>query len=437
MLLKEFRSNLLLSLPLVLGQLGQMLMAIIDTKMVGQLGVIPVAGCAFAMSVTHIFLLIGIGFSIPVQVLVAKAYGEGRKSECFLILFQGIWVVLLLSIITIILFEANQWILGYLGQDPEVVAISKDYMRWMIWGMIPALIFQCVKNFYEAQGYTWMPLLILLGGVLLNIVLNFIFIYGFGSIPAYGLTGAGIATFLSRVMIALILLLVLSRSVTISKYFFHWSNSRLKSILSIGAPSAIQIFFEIGLFSSAAILMGMISAEAQAAHQIALNVAAMAFMVPLGISFAVSIRVGQAVGKKDLRSIRPITYSAVVQSVLFMLIYSCAVILFREEIAASFIDDQTVQSITMKLLIVAAAFSVFDGIQVTVLGGLRGLHDVKVPSILAFVVYWMVGLSFAYILGIKTELAGLGVWYGLTASLFAASILFSWRFHYQSKQLLH
>lgn len=435
MILKEFRSNIALSFPLVLGQLGQMVMALIDTKMVGALGVVPVAACAFGTSIANIFLLIGIGFCIPVQVLVAKAYGQGRKAECYLILFQGIWVVIILGLFCGILFECNSSLLKYLKQDPEVLQSSYSYMSWMIWGMVPALIFQCIKNFLEAQGSTWMPLAVLGCGVLLNIILNSIFIYGFWIIPAYGLEGAGIATFLSRVLIALLLVALLVREVRFFRYLFHWSKRRLVQILNIGAPSAIQIFFEIGLFSSAAILMGMISAEAQAAHQIALNIAAMAFMVPLGISFAVSIRVGQAMGRGELNRVRAITYLSILQSIGFMGVYSLFIIVFRKEIASSFIDDPIVQVLTMKLLVIAAAFSVFDAIQVTALGGLRGLHDVKIPSWIGFLVYWVIGLSIAYWLGLKTEWGAEGVWFGLITSLFAASVLFFWRFHHITKTL--
>ena len=244
MLLKEFRANILLSLPIVMGQLGQMMMALIDTKMVGALGVIPVAGCAFATSVTNIFLLIGIGFCIPVQVLVAKAYGQKRKAECFLLLFQGIWVVIILSLASSVIFETNKWVFSYFDQDAEVLAVSEAYMRWMIWGMLPALIFQCIKNFYEAQGTTWMPLCILGCGVVLNIVLNAVFIYGFWLIPAYGLTGAGIATFISRLFMAILLLAILAKEVRIIRYFWHWSRVRVLRIFKIGAPSSMQIFFE-------------------------------------------------------------------------------------------------------------------------------------------------------------------------------------------------
>jgi MATE family multidrug resistance protein len=433
---REFKANISLALPIILGQMGQMLLAIVDTKMVGNLGVIPVAACSFASSVTSIFLLIGIGFCIPVQVLVAQAFGAGKIRECRLLLCQGIWIVTLLSLVCGVVFQIDKSFLTLLGQDPEVLEASYGYMLLMIWGMIPALTFQCMKNYFESLRRPWLPLVVLGVGVLLNVVLNFVFIYGMGPIPSYGLTGAGIATLISRIVMFIILGVIVQRESNFLRYLLHWRFSRVRSMLKIGIPSAAQIFFEVGLFSIAAIMMGWINPETQAGHQIAINIAALAFMVPLGISFATSIRIGQVKGSHEYHKIRLIGFSSMLQSSIFMGTYAVFIVVFRHELAARFIEDVVVQDIAAGLLLMAAAFSVFDGIQISALGGLRGIQDVKVPTVFAFVVYWVASLPFAYYLAFYKDLKGIGIWSGMLTGLILASIVFTIRFHLKTRSMI-
>lgn len=457
--LAELRPTLALAFPIIVGQVSQMLMGITDTVMIGRVGKVPLAASAFAHGLFTLVFILGIGVLMSVSVLVARAHGAGQPRECAAYLRHGMVLALILGLGGAVVMTAMAPVLHLFGQPPEVVAAVRPYFEIIGWSLVPVLVFQVLRQFSEAVGHPWAPMGILLGGVGLNVVLNWILIYGHLGAPALGLAGAGWATLASRLIAAVILWWWLARRRELRAewpavaepmagrptfaeplagkpswwsgwrgWFADLQRGRMREMLGIGVPAAIQLLFEAGAFVAAALMMGWLGTVPLAAHQIALACAGFTFMFPLGLSIAVSVRIGRAVGEGRRAALRPIGFGALGAGAVIMLAFAGMFAVAGRWLAAGFTNETEVAALAARLLIVAAVFQLFDGGQVIGSGALRGLADVRVPTLITFVAYWVIALPAAYLGGVRGSFGALGIWAALAAGLAVAALLLGWRF---------
>lgn len=430
---QEARRTLVLAGPIIVGQLSQMLMGVTDSVMIGHVGKVPLAASAFAGSIFGLFFVVGIGLLIPVAVLVSRAHGGGSESEA------GEWFRhgTVLALVAALAGAGAMLILGTqlhrFGQPAEVIALMNPYYQLIAWSVVPTLMFQVMRQFAESLERPVVPMVMMLAGVALNVGLNWVLIYGNLGAPALGLEGAGWATLVSRIAGMVAIIVWLSRSATFRaawprSWTGGYSVGRFREMLRIGVPIAVSLMFEAGAFGAAAVMMGWLGATSLAAHQIAISCAAFTFMVPLGLSMAVSMRVGRAVGGGRTAALRPIGFGAQAMSGIFM--GSCAVLfaLAGEPLASIFVKDAEVIGLAAQLLVIAAVFQLADGSQVVGAGCLRGLTDVKIPTLITAVAYWGLALPAAYGLGLHTVQGARGVWIGLAAGLIFAAVFLLIRF---------
>jgi len=432
--LRDSRPTLTLGLPIMAGMVSQMLMGLADTIMVGRVGVVPLAASAFVNAVAHVPLVFGLGLLSSIAVLTSQAYGARRRDEAGEIWRHGLIVSFAAGLLSTLSLFALHPFLGYLGQPPEVVAEAKPYLLLFGASMFPALVAHGCKQFSEALKHPWAPTFVLLGGVVLNVFLNWILIYGNWGAPALGLVGAGWATVVARTVMMLVLLGYVLRAPALRAFQpARWraalSRKRFQRLFTVGWPVGVQHFFEVSAFVIAAIMMGWISADAIAAHQIAITCAAMSFMFSLGIGMAVCIRVGHAFGAAQYARMRRIGFGGVALSVGIMASFGVLFMVAGKPIAGLFITSPTVVSLTAQLLIVAAVFQVADGVQVVSISALRGLSDVRVPALIAVLAYWFLALPIGSALAFLAHRGAVGMWIGLALGLGAAACGLLWRFH--------
>jgi MATE family multidrug resistance protein len=422
----ESKLTLRLALPLMIGQLSQMLLGVADTVMIGRLGVTELAALTFASALFHVPFVFGIGVLTGVSVVSANAFGAGDSSGARASCRHG----LKLGLLTGAVLAALGWLvsghLGLFGQPPEVVERSPVFFRILMLSLIPALASIALKNHADALQRPWPPFWIFLGGVLLNIALNWVMIYGKLGCPRLGLEGAAWATLIARTVILVVVFGWLNRATSLAEWVPRrwWRAPTMvttRRVLAIGVPASAQMFFEVTAFSVAALLVGRFGATAMAAHQVALTIASLSFMVPLGMAMALTVRIGEANGAGERRRFRPITVSGWLLCSLYALLAATVMIGFGEPIAAAFSKDAGVISLAAMLLAIVGIFQVADGLQVASCSMLRGLHDARVPALMGFASYWVIGLPAAALLAFHTPLGPRGVWWGLALGLVTAA----------------
>lgn len=431
---REIRPTLALALPIMAGMVSQMLMGLADTIMVGRVGVAPLAASAFVNAVAHLPLVFGLGLLSSIAVLTSQAYGARRPDEAGETLRHGLIISVIMGLLAMLSMFALHPFLDRFGQPAEVVVAADKYLLLFGASLFPALVAHGCKQFAEALKHPWAPTFVMLGGVLLNVLLNWILIYGNLGAPAMGLEGAGWATVIARSVMALALLAYVLRAPTLrafqpARWRAAFSLKRFLGLIHLGWPVAGQHFFEVSAFVFAAIMMGWISADAIAAHQIAITCAAMSFMFSLGLGAAACIRVGHAYGARQFVRMRRIGFGAVALAAGIMAAFGLVFALAGRPIAGLFIESPTVVHLTAQLLIVAAVFQIADGVQVTAISALRGLGDVRVPAVIAIVAYWVLALPIGSLLAFRAQLGAVGIWIGLAAGLGAAAAGLAWRFH--------
>jgi len=396
-MLAEVRPTLALAVPIIVGQVSQMLMGITDSVMIGQTGTVPLAASSFGGNVFGVFYIVGIGLMLPVAVFVARARGAQRPEECGEYLRHwaragaGLWA-------------AGDGLDGCARDAVALVSATAggvgggESVFFLIGASItPVLLYLALRQFAEALGRPWVPMFIMLGGVGLNVGLNWIFIWGHLGAPAMGLAGAGLATLISRALAVGVIFEWLRRDpATRVAWPRSWwaplSGVRVKEMLRLGLPTSGILFFESGAFTAAAIMMGWLGAAPLAAHQIALSCAGTTFMVSLGLSMAAGMRVSAAVGAGETPRLRPIGYSALGLGVVISMFSMVIDFAAGRMVAGWFVDDAAVVDLAARLLVVAALFQVADGAQVIGAALLRGLTDVKLPAVITFVAYWLVAI---------------------------------------------
>ncbi|HYE30773.1 MAG TPA: MATE family efflux transporter [Methylomirabilota bacterium] len=438
--LAEIEATSRLGAPIMAGMVSQMLMGLTDTIMVGRLGVTPLAASSFVLTVVHPPTTFAFGLLSAVAVLTSQAFGAKRNSDAGEALRNG----LLLATLTGVVFALGAHLaLPYLGvfrQDPAVVEAARLYFVLFAWSMVPALIAHAAKQFCEALNEAWIPNGILFGGVLLNVVFNWALIYGNLGLPALGLEGAGWATLLARVCMAAAMLIYLWRSAILAAFRppawlgpVQWGN--FIEMLRVGWPVGVHHLLEVSAFAFAGIMMGWISAEALASHQIAITCAATTFMFVLGLGMGVCIRVGQAWGAGKPWRIQRTGTIGLAMAALIMSIFGLIFLVAREPLARAFVSDPKVIGITTSLFIVAAVFQLVDGVQVVAISALRGISDVRAPALFAVLAYWLIALPLGYYLAFHTPQGPVGMWIGLAVGLGVAAVCLSWRFYLKSAML--
>jgi multidrug resistance protein, MATE family len=434
---------MLLAGPLVAAQLAQISMGFVDTVMVGRLGSDALAGVALGNAVFFFFLIMCMGVILAVGPMVAQAYGAGQIEPIGRSVRQGLWLSVTLTIPAFVVIWNVGPLLRLAGQEPVAVEGAVRYVRAIVWGFLPFLWFVALRNFVEALSRPWPVTIIALTGVVLNIGCNYVLMFGKLGFPAMGLAGTGWASTIVFWYLFLVLFVFVRRHPPLRRYQVFSRLGRpdrqyFRELFRIGWPIGVALGIETGLFMITALLVGLISAEALAAHQIALQSAAFTFMVPLGIGLAAAVRVGQAVGRGDVPGARLAGFVSLLLASAFMF---CAALVFwivPEAVIALYLDvhdpaSRDVVAMAVGLLGIAAVFQIFDGIQVSAAGALRGLKDTRIPMVIGFVSYWLIGLTAGVALGFGLGIGAKGLWWGLVLGLAAAAILLSWRFNRMSQ----
>ncbi len=436
---KELNETVKLAYPIIIGQLGHMMMGVVDSVMVGKIGAAPLAASSIAHGLFMLFMIFGIGMSMAISPLTAMVMGAKKYSECGIVFRQGLLVNMIVGIVLTIAIIFGADIIRFLNQPEEIIEQGAAYMRILAYSVVPVMIFQTYKQFSEGLSLMRPAMVITLLANIINVFANWVLIYGNLGMPALHLPGAGWATFSTRVLMAVSFLLYVSFSVRYTPYdpALHYRRidfSMIKKILRIGIPGGLQYFFEVGAFVGSAIIIGWMGTNELAAHQIAINLASLSFMVALGISAAATIRVGNAVGRDDRTGARNAGIIAFILSAAVMGTFGIIFIVFRWFLPTLYIDEPEVINIAASLLIIAALFQLSDGTQAVGIGLLRGLADAKIPMFITFIAYWIVGLPGGYFLGFTFGFGVQGFWFALFVALTVSAVLLSTRFMIKSQQ---
>ena len=434
-LFHESRLTLRLALPLMIGQLSQMLMGVVDSLMVGHLGVTDLAALTFANSLFHVPFVFGIGLLTGISVFTSNSRGSddapGARGSCR----HGLYLATALGLVLFGISWLVSMNLDFFGQPAAVALLTTVFFQIIMASVIPALASIALKNHADALNRPWPPFWIFLGGVGLNVGLNWVMIHGNLGCPALGFEGAAWATLISRTAILLAMFWWLMRAKGLREWVPHrWFRapdfSDLRRLLSVGLPASIQMIFEVSAFSLAGLIMGRFGPDAMAAHQIAITLAATAFMIPLGLSMALTVRIGEAHGAGEMKRLRPIAISGWLLSGGWSLVAAACFLIFGKSLASLFIDAPAVVALAASLLVIVGVFQLVDSLQVVSSAMLRGLHDARVPAVMGFASYWLVGLPVGAGLAFGLGLGATGVWWGLAAGLFVACVTLSprlWR----------
>ncbi len=429
----HFKKTVNLAYPVMLSQMGHILVGIVDSIMVGQIGSTPLAASAFANNAMGIFLMFGIGLSYGITPLVAQADGQNDHPMIIRVLRHGIILCAVAGILLFLLLFGLAQLMPFMGQPADVVTLGKPYFLIISGSLVPLMLFQCFRQFTEGKSITKPTMFITIIANVINVILNYLLIYGKFGFPEMGLNGAGWATFISRVIMA------------IGLGYFVWSYSKLrpyregwellkakadlfKPMLKIGVPSGIQFVFEVGAFALAAIMMGWLGTVPLAAHQIAISLVSLSYVMASGISSASTVRVGNQIGLKDAVNLRRVGNTSFIIALIFMACCSVMYISLNKFLPTLYVNEPDVIAIASSMIIIAGCFQLSDGVQVVGLGSLRGMSDVKVPTYITLAAYWGLAIPVSYLLGFTFELGPKGIWYGLLIGLTVAAIALYLRF---------
>ncbi len=447
---KEFKYNTKLATPVIAGMVGHTLVQLFDNIMVGQLGTAELAAVSLGNSFIFIAMSIGIGFSTAITPLVAEADAEKEIDKGKQAFKHGLILCTLLGVILFTLVMISKPLMYLMDQPLEVVELAAPYLDLVAFSLIPLIMFQALKQFSDGLSETKYPMYATIVANVINIVLNYLLIFGKFGFPEMGIVGAAIGTLVSRFAMLFFLWWLFKKKTKFLPYvtklnFRIIQSSILKKIMNLGFPSAMQMFFEVAIFTAAIWLNGLIGKNAQAANNIALNVSSFTFMFVMGMSVATMVRVGNQKGLKQFKELRRIAFSFFLMAFIIQFFFGLLFIFFHEQIPWIYMNENNiidysnsveVTKIASNLLIVAAIFQIPDGIQVVVLGALRGLQDVKIPTFITFVAYWLIGFPISYYLGLKTTMQSTGIWIGLLAGLTASAIMLYIRFNILTKRLV-
>lgn len=447
---KEFKYNLNLATPVIMGMLGHTFVSLVDNVMVGQLGAAELAAVSLGNSFIFIAMSLGIGFSTAITPLVAEADAENDFNKGKSAFKHGLVLCTILGIVLFLMVLLAKPLMYIMDQPLEVVDLALPYMDLLAFSLIPLIMFQAFKQFSDGLSLTKYPMYATILANILNVVLNYLLIFGTFGFPKLGIVGAAIGTLISRIAMVIFMWWLLrgrdkSKDYVTNIKVFVLESSMIKKLINLGLPSSMQMFFEVAVFTAAIWLSGTLGKNPQAANQIALNLSSMTFMFAMGLSVTAMIRVGNQKGLQNFVDLRRIAMSIFLLGLIFAVIFAVSFLIFHQalpkiyvnlEDATNFTDTSEVVNIAATLLLASAIFQISDSLQVIVLGALRGLQDVKIPTIITFIAYWLIGFPVSFFL-CKAEVYGsLGIWIGLIAGLTSAAIMLYIRFHFLTKKLI-
>lgn len=429
MMMQAFRATLKIAIPLILGNLTQVAYGLIDTAMIGRLGYQELAAASLVSNVVAIPLVIGMGLMIAITPLVAIANGKNDFQKSSHVLFNG-WA---LSIIAGCILAGCVHLLAmyvqHMGQEPAVAALAKNYLIIMGYSLLPMMVFLATKQFTDALQFTKTAMILSLISLPINAFLCWVFIYGNLGMPALGIDGAGLATLISRILLAIAMMVVVIKHPLFKQYIklrkqaWQVKLSTIQEMLKLGIPSSLQYFMEAGAFSISGIMVGWLGAVQQASHQVALNCASATFMASLGLSMAGSIRVSDAYGHGNVSAIKAIGKSTAIGGLLYGAFSGLLLIALGKYLPYIFTKDAAVVTTSTMLLFYAAVFQISDATQAIGVGLCRGIKDVVRPTIYVAIAYWVIGIPVGYILAFSYNMGAAGIWIGLVVGLSVSSIL--------------
>jgi MATE family multidrug resistance protein len=432
----EFAPMLRLAAPVVLAELGWMFMGVVDTLMVGRLGPQAIGAVGVGSSLFMALAIFGLGVLLGLDTLVSQAYGARRLEECHRWLFHGTALAVALTLPLMLACFGVETFLEAWGLDPQVLPLTRQYFRVVLWSSLPLLLYAAFRRYLQALTLVRPVMIALVTANLINAGANYVLIYGAFGVPALGIAGAAWATVLSRIYMALFLLsaiVVAERGFAIRLFDVpvRFELRRFRRLVALGFPAAMQAGLEVGVFAAATVFAGRFSPAQVAAHQISMNMAAVSFMVPLGLASAAAVRVGHAVGRKDPVGTARSGWTAILIGVCFMAFAATVFVTAGRLLVGAFTHDTSVVAVGVVLLRVAAIFQLFDGLQGVTTGVLRGVGDTHTPMIWNLAGHWAFGLPLGYWLAFTRQWNVLGLWVGLSAGLIVvgAVLLIVWIRH--------
>ncbi len=434
-----YRRILHLAIPVVLSQIGQVTVSLVDNMMVGHVGTTELAASAFANNVFLVGMLFGMGITYGLTPLVGKTFSNNQPVEVVHWLKNGIFTHLAAAVLLSVIMFGVYFLLPLMGQTSDVLKLAQPYYLLLCASYLPFMLFFSVKQFFEGMGNTKIAMQITLASNAVNIIVNYLLIFGKFGFPELGLMGAGIGTLVSRLVMPLMFFVFILKKPAFKIYFVKarlqpFSKKRIVSLLKIGIPIGFQIIVEMLTFSVGAVMMGWLGEIPLAAHQVAIGLASSSYMISLGISQATTIRVSHQLGQNDFKSLKMAVYASTHLVLLFMMTTGLIFVLARNYLPLVFTSDPQVVAVASGLLIVAAIFQMFDGLQVIMLSTLRGMTDVKIPMFMAFAAYMLVGLPTSYVFTFLLNAGPNGIWYGFLVGLGTAGLFFTLRFKHNIRK---
>ena len=434
-----YKRNLHLAFPVVLSQIGQVTVSLADNIMVGHVGTPELAASSFANNVFMIGMFFGMGITFGTTPLTGKAFGKGNLKEVVIFLKNGFFTHLFTGFVLGLFMLSVYFLLPFMGQTPEVLRLARPYYLLLCASYIPFILFFSLKQFFEGIGNTSMAMIITLTTNIINVAINYVFIFGKFGFPELGLNGAGIGTLIARIFMPVLFSFYIFKNPRFRRYFIlarlqRFYRDRIIMLLIIGIPIGFQIIVEVIAFGAGAVMMGWLGETPLAAHQVAIGMASLTYMVSLGISQANTIRVSHQMGIKDFRSLKMAAYASTHLVLLFMGFMGLVFVFARNILPLIFTYDSEVIRIASGLLVIAAIFQIFDGLQVVMLSSLRGMADVKLPMYIAFFSYLLLGIPTSYVFAFLLNSGPLGIWYGYLIGLGTAGILFFLRFQHNLRK---
>lgn len=437
----QYKKNLKIAYPVVLGQIGHMITQLADTLMVGQIGASQLASVSFANALFALLLVLVIGLATGITTLVGNAHGENNNEEIRQTVGNAFWLSLGISILLMIIALLCRPLLYHMGQEDGIVDQAMPYFNLLAASIVPLMCFMSLKHFVDGLEWTKPGMVISIVANLINVILNYLLIFGKGGLPELGILGAGLATLISRCLMAFMAIAMLLwhpklKNFANSLVKFKFSVKKQIAILKLGVPIGTQYFLEAGAFILGAIVIGWLGSIPLAAHQIAITIASFTYMFATGVSSTATIRVSNMVGAKNFKELAIVSKSLFYMIIFIEVVFAAVLILCHEWLANSFVNDAQVVELASSLLIIAAFFQLTDGIQVMAMGALRGLSDVKRPTSIALISYWVISLPVGYYLMKPMGLGAAGIWYGFLTGLSTAAVLLTLRYFLLERKLL-
>ncbi len=443
---EHIKKNMWLAFPVMISQVGQIALNVADTIMVGKVddphqSEINLGAVSLGNSIFILLLVLTLGISIIMSPLVAekdvyKNYEEGSD-----IFSHGLVINIIFSIVIAILTVLCSELMHYLGQPEEVVREAIPYLNISAFSLVPIMIFQTFRQFGEGLSLTLPATIATWIAILVNIFLNYCLIEGNFGCPALGVKGAALGSLIARILSTICIFVIFIQWKKFKLYinqvsFKRWSNPLFKKMIKLGIPTSLQMFFEVSAFTAAAFIAGLASQTDLAAHQVAIQLSSISFLLCTGLAVAATVRIGNQKGIKDFKMLREVGYSNIKMTAIFMLLCGLLLILFRDNLPWAFTQSKNAAKLASNLLIIAAFFQLGDGIQLVTLGALRGIQDVNIPMFITFVAYWIISIPLSYFCAIKYEMGAPGVWIGLGIGLSVSALAQLYRFNLLTNRLI-